>query len=473
MRFLRHSPEYPTREARLAAQWAAIITMCLAVYVISSIRGELLISSRMKNTGDRITEATKALKVVTGPCLGWRHVDYCVPYGERNKARDKACDTIIGEGSAGWCECTDNIRIELSCTSERRRQTCAEKCQHSVGMVSLTPPVVWPKGDPNSTFQQTKARFDRPTHGVRVTFVMLVPPKQATTAYETLQRFEKNVNFKVRYPYSLFTPGAWPSWVTAAYKGVLTTPASFNIVPPEHWDIPRWVDRERIHGKGKIFPRRKGPDSAEIMQVQQIHRWWAGFVFKAPVLKQFEYYWKIDLRAFYYCPIPFNPVALLVEEKKEYGIVNAAAEPTNNMMTLGKLFNEYIVKTSQGLKFSKNLVFAPSVKDRFVPCYPSFSMEVAKLSYLTSTQYQDFFEAMDQTGGFFYERWSESVVRFAAATLHLETADFVYLEGIPYADPNGHNLPSDPTVCPVEYMLPPKVAMGKHRMNCLATWGLT
>lgn len=73
------------------------------------------------------------------------------------------------------------------------------------------------------------------------------------------------------------------------------------------------------------------------------------------------------------------------------------------------------------------------------PRYPCFTnikqwsnFEVGDLNWLRSKAYVDFFESLDQDGGFFYERWGDAPVHSIAAGLMLPKDQIHFFNDIAY-----------------------------------------
>jgi alpha 1,2-mannosyltransferase len=58
--------------------------------------------------------------------------------------------------------------------------------------------------------------------------------------------------------------------------------------------------------------------------------------------------------------------------------------------------------------------------------------EVGDLNWLRSKAYTDYFEALDQDGGFFYERWGDAPVHSIAAALLLKKEEVHFFNDIAY-----------------------------------------
>lgn len=60
------------------------------------------------------------------------------------------------------------------------------------------------------------------------------------------------------------------------------------------------------------------------------------------------------------------------------------------------------------------------------------NFEVGNLNWLRSKAYTDFFEQLDQDGGFFYERWGDAPVHSIAAGLLLKKDEIHFFDDIAY-----------------------------------------
>ena len=64
--------------------------------------------------------------------------------------------------------------------------------------------------------------------------------------------------------------------------------------------------------------------------------------------------------------------------------------------------------------------------------YKWSNFEVGNLNWLRSKAYLDFFEVLDQDGGFFYERWGDAPVHSIAAGLLLKKEEIHFFDDIGY-----------------------------------------
>lgn len=92
------------------------------------------------------------------------------------------------------------------------------------------------------------------------------------------------------------------------------------------------------------------------------------------------------------------------------------------------------------------LFCGPNAADK--KCTNSFvlqwsNFEVGSLDWLRSQEYTDYFSALDQTGGFFYERWGDAPVHSIAASILLKKEQIHFFNDIAYYHPPFTHCPSD------------------------------
>jgi len=60
------------------------------------------------------------------------------------------------------------------------------------------------------------------------------------------------------------------------------------------------------------------------------------------------------------------------------------------------------------------------------------NFEIGSLNWLRSKAYTDYFDSLDQDGGFFYERWGDAPVHSIAAGLMLKKEEIHFFNDIAY-----------------------------------------
>ena len=199
----------------------------------------------------------------------------------------------------------------------------------------------------------------------RGAIVVLLRARDLAELLPTLQNFEEQFNAQFRYPYVFLTDpeepvgpdqGGLPVWFRRAVAEVLPDGAvtEWGVVPPEHWTIPDWLDKEETRRgfreqeeSGVLYAGREG--------YHHMCRWYSGLFARHPLLAPYEWYWRLEpggeshrlcarrsvahgARSMsavrFHCSITYDPFRYLSETNKTYGFVISVVDQLNTMPTL-------------------------------------------------------------------------------------------------------------------------------------------
>lgn len=139
-------------------------------------------------------------------------------------------------------------------------------------------------------------------------------------------------------------------------------------------------------------------------------------------LKQYKWYWRIEPNVDFHCSITYDPFVEMARNKKVYGFTIALWEEP---ATCPQLFREiadwketHRIKTTELWRATMTPSWLPwpfrgmmswfRHRDRhgdgWSLCHYWSNFEIANLEFFRGRGYQDLFEHLDQTGGFYFER---------------------------------------------------------------------
>jgi mannosyltransferase len=168
------------------------------------------------------------------------------------------------------------------------------------------------------------------------------------------------------------------------------------------------------------------------------------FFYKHPLLAKYKWYWRLEPEIKYFCDITYDPFVQMERYNKTYGFTIAVKELRETVPNIFRYASAYMrtynVK-SQGLwemfidkpkedkkklpkedpKHKKPLPeeilntepghgsledIDPDAMDgeSYNMCHFWSNFEIARLDWFRSKEYNDFFETMDRSGGFWMER---------------------------------------------------------------------
>jgi alpha 1,2-mannosyltransferase len=107
------------------------------------------------------------------------------------------------------------------------------------------------------------------------------------------------------------------------------------------------------------------------------------------------------------------------KHKKQYGFVVTLLELRETIPTLWRTVEEYAYSRRIDISDKSRLLF-PYFRDQstgdFNLCHFWSNFEIASLNLWRSAEYRDFFNYLDQTGNFFYERWGDAPGKYSGKT---------------------------------------------------------
>lgn len=171
--------------------------------------------------------------------------------------------------------------------------------------------------------------------------------------------------------------------------------------------------------------------------------------YKHELLQKYEWYWRLEPEITYFCDITYDPFIHMIRNKKTYGFtiaVKELRETVPNIFRYASAFKRMNNITSQGMwemfvekpkeepkdklpkddpKYKKPLPqeilnsepgtgALPEIDpenmegENYNMCHFWSNFEIVNLAWYRSKEYNDFFEMMDRSGGFWMERVSKS-----------------------------------------------------------------
>ena len=272
------------------------------------------------------------------------------------------------------------------------------------------------------------------------TFVVLARNKELEGVVESIKSVERHFNRWFRYPYVFLNDAEFNS----TFKDTVTRHTSgtveFGQIDASMWGYPNWTDpgvaKESIRAQGDRAIMYGGMESYHHMC-----RFYSGFFFKHELLQKYEWYWRIEPEIKYFCDITYDPFVEMAKNKKTYGFtiaVKELKETVPNIFRYASAYRRKYKKKSQGLwemftirpsedenfwpendpRYKKTLPKSkpdapgtlPEIDDESMDgdvynmCHFWSNFEIARLDWFRSQEYEDFFNVMDHSSGFWTER---------------------------------------------------------------------
>ncbi|KAL0094142.1 nucleotide-diphospho-sugar transferase [Phycomyces blakesleeanus] len=278
----------------------------------------------------------------------------------------------------------------------------------------------------------------------------------------TMRDIELRFNNAHGYPWIIMSERPFTSvfrkWIKASTKSQVY----FGQALSDEWNEPTWVNTKIVE-KVAIKMSNDKVLHGESVSWRKMTRYNAGFLAHHPLLKDIEFYWKVQPGSRYQCNIDGDPFEMMKRDDKKLSFAVTGYESENTMLNFWRVVREYIEYNKQSILPSNQTIY-PWILDRnikdeayistlqsqmgeywgeFNECVVWNNFIIVSLDFLRSKPYTEFFHYMDKTGGFFYERWGDAPVQTVAAALFLKRDQVHYIKNMGYDSSIGSN-------CPVE-----------------------
>ncbi|KAJ2975068.1 hypothetical protein NUW58_g8461 [Xylaria curta] len=220
------------------------------------------------------------------------------------------------------------------------------------------------------------------------------------------------------------------------FKKVTTSLVSgkthYGEIPYEHWSFPEHIDQDKAKKVREDMAQRK-IIYGDSISYRHMCRFESGFFFRQELMMNYEWYWRVEPSIELFCDIHYDPFRYMAEHKKKYSFVLSLYEYIETIPTLWDSVKKFVKNYPEHIADGNSMGFlSDDGGETYNKCHFWSNFEVGNLEWLRSKPYIDFFESLDQDGGFFYERWGDAPVHSIAAGLLLKKEEIHFFNDIAY-----------------------------------------
>ncbi|KAH8921868.1 glycosyltransferase family 15 protein [Atractiella rhizophila] len=268
------------------------------------------------------------------------------------------------------------------------------------------------------------------------TIVSLVRNRELEGMKRSMQSFEARINRKLGYPWIFLNDEEFTEEFKREIRKMTRSEVSFGVVPKEHWSYPDWIDQEKAARERKKMAE-EGIIYADSESYRHMCRFQSGFFFKHPLMMQYKYYWRVEPDVDFWCDVDYDPFLLMQANNKKYGFTISFVEYKRTIETLWSTVQDFLRQHKEYIVKDNSLKFImdddnKGIDGEYNLCHFWTNFEIADADFWRSKPYQDFFEHLDKSGGFFYERWGDAPVHSIAASLFLPNSAIHFFDDISY-----------------------------------------
>ncbi|GME72299.1 unnamed protein product [Ambrosiozyma monospora] len=227
----------------------------------------------------------------------------------------------------------------------------------------------------------------------------------------------------------------------------------YATIPAEDWNTPWYINETKYNECVKKFTEENIIYGFSKSYRNMCH-FNSGYFYKQELLKNYDYYFRVEPGVEYFCDFQMDPFRLMREQKKKYGFVISIIEYEETIPTLWPTVEDFLHEypdaqnANSAVEFVTNkepigfAVLDVETNSAYNLCHFWSNFEIGDLNFFRSDVYEAYFTYLSKSGGFHYERWGDAPVHSIAAALLLDKNEIHRFEDIGYYHNPFHTCPS-------------------------------
>lgn len=263
-------------------------------------------------------------------------------------------------------------------------------------------------------------------------FVVLARNSDLWPFLESMKQMEDRFNHWAHYDYVFLNDEPFTDEFKEHTQRLTNAKCQYGLIDHDHWVQPEWIDEDKAT-KAREDMVRKKVIYGHSVTYRNMCRYNSGFFFRHPLLADYDYYWRIEPSIKLFCDIAYDPFLLMQDEKKVYGFTLSLYEYIETIPTLWDAVKEFTQAHPEHVANDNAMKFlSDDGGDTYNKCHFWSNFEIGDLNFWRSQAYMDFFNFLDQKGGFYYERWGDAPVHSIGAALFANKSQIHWFDDIGY-----------------------------------------
>ena len=267
---------------------------------------------------------------------------------------------------------------------------------------------------------------------MNATFVTLARNGDIWEIARSIRQMEDRFNHRFHYDWVFLNDKPFDSQFKKVTTSMVSGKTHYGLIPTSHWSFPDHIDQERAKAVREDMAARK-IIYGDSVSYRHMCRYESGFFFQHELMRQFEWYWRVEPSIELFCDINYDTFRFMADHGKKYSFVLSLYEYMETIPTLWDSVKKFMKDYPQHIVPDNSMAWlSDDGGDTYNRCHFWSNFEIGNLDWLRSQSYQDYFNFLDKEGGFFYERWGDAPVHSIAASLMLQKDEIHFFNDIGY-----------------------------------------
>ncbi|KAF2965093.1 hypothetical protein GQX73_g8486 [Xylaria multiplex] len=292
----------------------------------------------------------------------------------------------------------------------------------------------------------------------KAAFIALVRNSEVEEMVYSMAQLEARFNNRLTHHYDwvFFNDEEFSEEFMSSVSNATNSQCYFEIIPVEHWSIPSWIDTTRFD-VGRQFMGSIGVGKAWLQSYHHMCRWNAGLFALEKRLAHYEFFWRVEPGVDFSCNINYDVFRFMRDNDMAYGFNMAILDDARSFPSLWGRTKTFIKNNKEMIHedadydwLLQNPVEDDGVSDgsqrvdeddsnhdfdhlEYNNCQFYSNFEVGSLAFFRSEEHRAYFDHLDRTGGFYYERFGDAPIHTLSVSLFLPKSRIWYFRDIGYA----------------------------------------
>jgi alpha 1,2-mannosyltransferase len=221
-----------------------------------------------------------------------------------------------------------------------------------------------------------------------------------------------------------------------------------------------------------------------MLSYRNMCRWNSGFFYKHPALRNYDYYWRVEPDVHFFCDIPYDPFRFLHDNNLIYGFNMNILDDARSFASLWRTTQSFIRQHPHLIHPDANLdwLLDPANANEYNNCQFFSNFEIGSLTFFRSEANEAYFRFLDESGGFYYERFGDAPVHTLSVAMFAPKDKTWFFHDIGYQHDIARHCPVDgvisgrcacqPTGLDENFykLVPMESPQRKPRDTCIRQW---
>ncbi|KAF8449883.1 glycolipid 2-alpha-mannosyltransferase-domain-containing protein [Kalaharituber pfeilii] len=293
------------------------------------------------------------------------------------------------------------------------------------------------------------------------TLLALVRNEEADAMVQSMMDLERMFNSKFGYPWTFLNDVPFTKEFKLKTRAATKAKIAYEVIPASHWAVPSHINHTVLLESFDHLASL-GVQYAKTTSYHQMCRFNSGVFPFHPALLNYRYYWRVEPNVHFYCNLPYDPFHFLADRDLIYGFVIALYDAPASIAGLWpevvRFIGSYTLGSKTGRPPTTSIIHPNSAMgwltdshyrpehtrnaSGYSTCHFWSNFEIGDMDFFRSDLYQAYFKHLDESGGFFYERWGDAPVHSIALSLFVDKKRIHWFRDIGYEHIPYFNCPS-------------------------------